>query len=331
MVTLTVQQVLSGSRVYYLDEISKQTRYTVPTFTVSIPFREGLVLTTGFKAKYIGRADFAYQIDVESAPTAYQNYKLDTNLYSIPVVVAWKPLEALRVAGEMHFNLGSVIDKVNVWFDDENYLNVDSKRRRSYTGLSWGAAALWEVHPRLWLGCYIDGAVDYTVEEVVENTTSELDTTFTYDYRLPLSWDIGLAANPYGRWWLSASYWMRSAAQPVGYSQLEGNVGDETHIGFGIERRASDEGHIFNQIPIRIGFYTDRWHYQFPAGQDVTSTFFTLGSSIPLGRTTGAIDYTIEFGRTGSKAENFVQEDIIRFGLSFTVAEPWTRRKTERH
>jgi len=331
MVTLTVQQVLSASRVYFLDFVSKQTRYTVPTFTASFPVRKGLVVTAGYRTRYMGRADFAYQIEIEGAPTAFQNYKLDSNLFVLPVIVAWKPVKSLRVAGEAQFNLGSVIDKVNVWFDDLNYRNVDSKRRRSYTGLSWGASALWEVHPRLWLGCNIDGAVDYRVEEVIDNTTSERDTVFAYDYTLPLAWDVGFSANPYGRWWLSASYWMRSAAVPVGYSQLEGNVGDEKHIGFGIERRASNDRNVLSQLPIRLGFYMDTWHLHFPAGQEVNSMFLTVGSAIPLGNTPGAIDFTIEFGRTGSQEENFVEENILRFGLSFSLSEPWSKRRTERH
>ena len=197
MVTLTVQQVLSGSRVYFLDYSSRQTRYTIPTFTASFPLRNGLVITTGFRTRFYGRADFSYQIDVEGAPAAFQNYKLDSNLYVIPVIFAWRPVNSLRLAGELQFNLGSVIDKVNVWFDDLDYTNVDSKRRRSYTALSWGAAALWEIHPRIWLGASIDGPVNYNVEEVIENTVSVLDTTTTFDYRLPLAFDVGIAVNPF--------------------------------------------------------------------------------------------------------------------------------------
>ena len=331
MFTLTVQQLLSSSRVYFLDYFSRQTRYQVPTFTVSFPIREGLVMTTGYRTRYLGRADFAYQRDVEGAPTAYENYKLDSSLYLIPVIAAWKPIDALRIAGEAQFNFGSVIDKVNVWFDDENYRNTLARRQRNYSGISWGASLLWKVHSRFWLGCNIDGAVDYRVDEVVENTTSALDTSITFDYTLPLSWDVGFAANAFGRWWLSSSYQMRAAAEPTGFAQLEGNVGDETHLGIGIEYRAGGEGHFFNRLPIRLGFYTDKWHLQFPAGQEVRSTFFTIGSAIPLGNSPGAIDYTLEFGRVGSREENFVEENIFRLGLSFSVAEPWSRRKTKRH
>ncbi|MCK4549578.1 MAG: hypothetical protein KAU49_05395 [Candidatus Krumholzibacteria bacterium] len=330
-VTLTVHQVLSASRVYFLDYDSRQTRYTVPTFTASFPLRKGLVLTAGYRTRFYGRADFAYQIEVENAPTAFQNYKLDSNLFMLPVIMAWRPLSSLRVAAEAQFNLGSVIDKVNVWFNDLEYKNVNSKRRRSYSGISWGASVLWEAHPRLWLGCNIDGPVDYFVDEVIENTTAVLDTTTSFDYSLPLAFDVGFAANPFGRWWLSSSYWMRSSTAPTGFPQLEGNVGDETHIGIGIERRASREGHTLNRIPIRLGFYTDKWHIQFPEGQEVTSMFLTVGSAIPLGNSPGAIDFTLEFGRTGSKTVNFVEENIFRFGLSFSVAESWSRRKTVRH
>jgi hypothetical protein len=331
MVTLTIQQALSGSRIYYLDELSRQTRYIVPAFAVSFPVRKGLVVSGGYRTRFMGRADFAYTIDIDGVPPGYQNYKLDCNLFALPVSVAWHPFEPLRVAGEIQFNLGSVIDKTNVWFDDPNYLNVDAKRRRSYTGLSWGASLLWDIHPRLSLGLVIDGPVEYDVEQVVENTVSVLDTTTSFGYKLPLAMDFGLALNPYGRWWLSASYWQRTVAEPVGFPVLRGNVGDESHIGFGIERRESPDGHLFNRMPIRLGFYTDTWHYEFPSGQEVRSYFFTIGSAIPLKDTPGAIDYTIEFGRIGSKAENFVEENIIRFGLSFSVQEPWTRRREEKH
>jgi hypothetical protein len=331
LVTLTVQQQLSASRVYFLDYVSRQTRYQVPSFSASFPIREGLVLTAGYRSRYFGRADFAYSREIEGAPSAYENYQLDSSLYTIPVTIAWKPLGGLRLAGEVQFNLGSIIDKVNVWFDDDNYSDVEAKRQRNFTGTSWGAAALWEVHPRLWLGCNIDGAVDYRVDETVDNTVSALDSSATFDYKLPLAWDVGFALNVYGRWWLSSSYWMRSNADPVGFSHLEGSTGEEIHIAAGIERRASKEGHLFNKIPIRVGFYTDRWHIQFPSGERLTSTFLTVGSSIPLGKSPGAIDYTLEFGRVGSKESNLVEENVFRFGLSFSVSESWTRRKTERH
>ena len=165
----------------------------------------------------------------------------------------------------------------------------------------------------------------------MKNTVSALDTSLTYDYTLPLSWEAGIAVNPYGRWWLSASYWFRSVADPVGYPVLEGNVGDEKHIGFGIERRARPDGSVLGRIPLRFGFYYDTWHLQFPAGHDVNSIFLSVGSSVPLRRTTGSIDFTLEFGRTGSKDENLVDENIFRFGLSFSVSEPWSRRKEVRH
>jgi hypothetical protein len=331
MVTLTIHQMLSGSRVYYLDHISKQTRYTVPTFTASFPIREGLVLTAGYRTRFMGRADFAYPIQLEETPAGFQNYKLDSNLFMLPVSVAWRPVGPLRVAGEIQFNLGSVIDKVNVWFDDLNYINVDSQRRRNYTGISWGASFLWEVYPRVSLGCVVDGPVDYEVEQTIENTASALDTTTTFDFELPLSFEAGIAVNPYGRWWLSSSYWRRAASDPAGFPQLRGSTGDETRLGIGIERRAGVNGNFLSRMPIRLGFHTYKWDIQFPSGEDVTSTFFTVGSSIPLRNSPGSIDYTFEFGRTGSKSVNLVDEKIFRFGLSFSVQEPWKRRRDERH
>ena len=84
-------------------------------------------------------------------------------------------------------------------------------------------------------------------------------------------------------------------------------------------------------MPVRIGFFMDSWHIQFPGGQVVSSMFLSAGSAIPMGNRPGEIDFTLEFGRTGSKEENFVEENIFRFGLSFSVAEPWSKRKTEKH
>jgi hypothetical protein len=85
------------------------------------------------------------------------------------------------------------------------------------------------------------------------------------------------------------------------------------------------------RIPIRIGFYTDSWHLEFPEGKPVRSYFVTIGSAIVLSRANGSLDFAFEFGTIGSSEENGVEEQMFRFDLSLSVSEPWSKRRTDKH
>lgn len=330
-VTFTVHQSLAVSRVQAGDERSRQTRYLLPSALLAVPLREGLVLSGGYVTRSAGRADFAYRFDLDGVPGGMRNYRHDASLYFVPVCLAWRPVEMLNIAAEARFDRGSITDRVIVSFEDPAYRDVESQRRRSFSGTSWGASMLLRLHRRVRIGAAVEGAVLYSVDESITAAGDLPAQRRSFEFELPASWSVGASVNVRERWWVSTSYWMRPAPEPTGFEWLEGSLGSETHLGIGIERLLGTGGGFFDWIPLRLGFSTARRHIEFPAGSAVRSTFFALGSAIALPGGPGSLDVTAEFGRIGSERENGVDEDVFRLSVSISVSEPWARRRADRH
>lgn len=330
-VTFSLFEVMSISRTRFEDVLSNQTRFQLPAAAVAIPLRKGLVFSFGYRTSFEGKADFLYERESGISPSPYEQYKLNSSLFAAPFTVSWKPVDWLMVSGELQLNRGSIKDEVHVYFDDMAYNKVTSVRTRGFSGNSWAASVLTRVHPRLWLGATYDESIEYCVEENMKYSMSTLNTFSSWDFTLPSAYSVGLAAGLTDRWWFTSSFWTRKAPEPVGFEQFEDALGDESLLAFGLERRAASEHGFMSRIPLRIGFYRNRWHIEFPAGEPVISTFFTCGSGFPFPGGAGNLDFTLEFGKIGSITGNGIDEKVVRFGVSISLSEAWSRRKIDTH
>lgn len=329
--TFSIYESMSLSRIGTEEVSSDQTRFQLPSVIVAVPLTRGLVASLGYKTRFFGKAEFEFDREVDFSPAPHELYKLNSSLYSAPLSLAWKPVEWLSVAGAFQIENGSIKDEVYVYFDNQEYRSSSSIRTRGFSGNSWALSALARVHRRLWLGVVFDDEIEYTVDETFEYSDGGTDSISTYDFTLPAAWSVGLAAGLTDRWWLTSSFWMRKAPKPDGFEHLEGSLRDETVISVGVERKARKEGSLFSRMPIRVGYYENRIHLEFPAGEPVVSRFFTLGSGFPMPGGPGGIDFSMEFGRIGSVSANGIDEKVVRFGLSMSLSEKWTKRKVERH
>ncbi|MCK4538691.1 MAG: hypothetical protein KAV42_07845 [Candidatus Krumholzibacteria bacterium] len=331
-VTFSIFEMFNLSRVNTELETSDQNRFVLPFASVAVPVKDGLVLGVGYRTRFFGRGNFSQESDVDFTPRPMELYEFNSSLYTVPFSLAWRPLDWLRLGGEVQIDRGSIKDEVYVYFPDEPlYSSMSSIRTRGFSGTSWSLSALVKLHPRVWVGASFDDKVDYSVEEVIQYSLSRLDTVSTYDFTLPSAWSAGVAVAVTDRWWVSSSYWTREAPEPSGFEHLEGSLSDESVISFGIERRAGSDGGKLSGMPLRFGYYENRWHLEFPAGQQVVSRFFTLGSGFGMPGGPGGIDFTVEVGKIGSVADNGIDEKVLRLGLSMSLSEKWSRRKEDRH
>jgi hypothetical protein len=186
------------------------------------------------------------------------------------------------------------------------------------------------VGPRLSVGAGVTTSTDYTVHETFTYTLARLDSLSRFDFNLPLSWEVGASAGIIGRWWVHAHLWQRSAPEPTGFEQLAGSIGDERLIAFGVERLRAQSGPFFERIPLRIGFFENRWALEYPAGHPVNSRFITFGTGFGLPGGPGALDVSFEFGQIGSISDNGLDERVFRLALGLSASEAWSRRKTTR-
>ncbi len=328
--TFSVVEVLGMSRARSDEDISDQNRFHLPEVMIAVPLRKGLVFGVGYRTRFLGRADFSYPRSVPGAPIAYEVYKHRSSLFTAPIALAWKVKEWINIGCELQIERGSIRDYADVTFDEGNFEQVGSTRSRGFSATSWSAAVLIRPIGRFYIGALWDGNVEYDVEESWEYSRAELDSTALWEFSLPVAYGLGFAVGLSERWWVTSQFWKREAPDPTGFQHLEGSLDSEYLIAFGIERRRVGEGGFFSRLPLRLGFYENRWHVEFPQGEPVHARFITMGTGFQLPGGPGRLDLSVEVGQIGSVDNNGLDERMVRIGVGLSASEPWTRRKGER-
>jgi len=327
--TFSILETVSLSNVRSSSTTAYENRFQMPSVMLAVPLTKGLVFGTGYRTRFEGKGNFSFEHPIGDAPMGFDVYEHRSGLFTVPVSLAWKPASWARVSGAYQLERGSIRDNSRFIYHETYYSESDSKRVRSFSGSSWSASALIQVHPRLSVGAGVTTSTDYEVDETFHYTLTKLDSISHFDLTLPLSWEVGASAGIIGRWWLHAHFWQRSAPEPSGFEQLAGSIGDERLVAFGIERLRMQSGTFFTRIPLRIGFYENRWHLEYPEGRPVNSRFVTFGTGFSLPGGPGAIDLSFEIGQIGSISANGLDERVFRFALGLSASEAWSKRKTD--
>jgi hypothetical protein len=325
-VTFSIVEVLDLSRIRTEYEIADQSRYHLPQIMIAVPLGKGLVFSSGYQTEFMGRGDVAYAAHVENVPEYFEIYKHRSSLFTVPLAISWKVREWANVAAAFELERGSIRSDITIDFIPSDYADSEFSRIRSFSGNSWCAAFLVRIHPRLYIAGLWDAEVRYEVEETFSYARSEFDSTATWEATLPGAFGVGFSLGLSERWWLSSQYWHREAPDPTGFPQLSGGIGDETLISAGLERRSSADGGFLKRIPLRFGFYQNRWHFEIPSGEAIRSRFFTIGTSLSFPGGRGGVDISFELGQIGSVDGNGVDERMARIGVGFNVSEVWSKR-----
>jgi hypothetical protein len=328
--TFSLVEILSVSNVRSGSEAAYESRFQLPSVMFGVPLRKGLVFGFGYRTEFAGKGDFSFEYPIENSVTAYEVYRHRSGLFSAPLSLAWRPVPWARFAGAYHIERGSIEDAYRVEYRREFYSSVESKRVRSFSGSSWSGSTLLNVHPRLSLGFGWNSGVSYEGDETFTYSRAEFDSIAEWRFELPSSWEAGAAFGITERYWVSAHFWQRGAPETRGFEQLAGSIGDERLVAFGVEKRPGRAGSFFTRIPLRLGFYENRWHLEYPAGSPVKSRFVTFGSGFDLPGGPGKMDLSFEIGQIGSIGDNGVDERVFRMAVGLSASEIWSRRKTAR-
>ena len=337
-VTLGLNQRFLFSTAIYGDNEASRNNYQLPAVVVAFPVAEGLVFNMGYRTRFEGKVDFEVPAEVSGpsyawSGTALEEYSHNGSLYSVPIGVAWKIHERLSLASEIHVERGSIRDKVTENFKNQDYSLVNSEIKRNFSATSWGISVLAKLHSRFMVGAAYDAQINYSVNEHIDYSLSELNSRSSYDFSLPASYNISIAAGVSERWWFSSGLWVRETPGAEGFEQFEGALGEEIMVAAGLERRRDNEsGSFFSRIPLRIGYYEDRWHIEIPTrGEQVISRFVTFGSGMNLPGGPGSLDLSFEFGRIGSNDSNGIEENVMRVNLSVNLSESWKGREQKKY
>jgi hypothetical protein len=289
--------------------------------------RKGLVFALGYQTSFSSKGDFTYSVPIEDSPDSYEDYRHRGGLFSVPFTLAWRPVPWARVAGAYNLERGSITDIYRVYFIGEYFSTMESKRVRGFSGDSWSGSFLLSPHPRFSVGLGWNSGVDYGGDETFTYTRADLDSLAPWRFESPASWEAGASFGINDNWWLNAHYWRRSAPEPRGFEQLSGSISDEELKAFGIEKRRAGTGIFFLRLPMRLGFYENSWHLEYPAGRPVKSRFVTFGTGFAMPGGPGELDLSFEFGKIGSLSGNGVDERVFRLAIGLSASESWSRRR----
>jgi len=335
-VTLGLNQRLMFSTAVYGDNEASRNNYQLPAVIVAFPLADGLVFNLGYRTRFEGKVNFAVSGSVTGPDygwdgSAVEKYDHNSSLYSVPVGIAWKINDRISVQSELHLERGSIRDEVTENLQNEDYSSASSELDRNFSATSWAFSIQAKLHPRIFLGGTYDAEIGYSVNERRSYTLAEINSRNSYDFTLPPSYSIGIAAGVSRRWWLTSAFWMREAPEATGFYQFEGALGVERMFSIGLERRpGNSKDSFFSRIPLRMGYYEDYWHIEIPAGEPVVSRFFTFGSGIELPRGPGSLDFSFEFGKIGSNDANGIEEKVMRINIGINVSEVWKRRQDKK-
>ncbi len=85
---------------------------------------------------------------------------------------------------------------------------------------------------------------------------------------------------------------------------------------------ANDVYHYSQRITYRIGLYSGKEPLRIN-NTDITYTAFTFGASLPFKKSTDRIQTAIEIGARGTKSNNLLKENFVRFSISMSLNDRW--------
>jgi hypothetical protein len=85
---------------------------------------------------------------------------------------------------------------------------------------------------------------------------------------------------------------------------------------------ANDVYHYAQRITYRIGIYSGKEPLRIN-NTDITYTAFTFGASLPFKKSTDRIQTAVEIGARGTKSNNLLKENFVRFSISMSLNDRW--------
>lgn len=85
---------------------------------------------------------------------------------------------------------------------------------------------------------------------------------------------------------------------------------------------ANDVYHYAQRITYRIGLYSGKEPLRIN-NTDITYTAFTFGASLPFKKSTDRIQTAVEIGARGTKSNNLLKENFVRFSISMSLNDRW--------
>jgi hypothetical protein len=155
-------------------------------------------------------------------------------------------------------------------------------------------------------------------------TENEDDLELHTETDVPPSWCVGVMLKQGERLRLLADWTFEPWGDLTPLSPID-RYTDVNRFAVGLEWIYS-RGRDRRSWPVRVGFRTEPLHALGGDGGKVTEHVFTAGTGIDFAGGQGELDWYFEYGWRGERDVSEFYEQFVRFGLTLTGHETWTRR-----
>jgi hypothetical protein len=245
------------------------------------------------------------------------------------------PLLLARDIGGVQVGTGLELLLLNV---DERFRNdftgaqeelgfVDSEDRNEMGsgGLSWRAGVRVPLGESFALGGWLRFPGKLNGERTLESEQAgeESDVSFDADVDLPRSYAAGFELRPRPSW-LLAGDWVYEAWEDADPLTPVDRFVDVDRFALGAEWSRGGESLAW---PVRLGWRTENLHVLDANDREVREHVFSVGSGFGIAGGLGTVDWYVEYGWRGTKDETEYLEHVVRFGVTLTGVEQWSRRR----
>jgi len=323
-----MQLLFSGAGERTLDSAPGQDRVTwrthLPFVRLAVPLRSGkLAFHAGFHVKRTFEYESYTLFTVDPFGQEYQGYETyqrKGNIIQIPLGLAWRPLEQVAVGAAVNLVRGPVEDRLAQTFDDGPLAN-DYSHRLELEGHSVTASVLVSELGRFSLGASVTTGYDLTADrtekiEAVAGTFTEQD-----EVAMPAEYRAGFMVD-LGRNWRFGADGAYTAFGDIGEQTVwPGELCDEWTVSAGFERRLARKERGRGYVsPLRFGLQRRHWGYEMN-GSPIEETVVSVGSGVPFRNWRGTIDISLSYAWIGNEADNGVESQALRLGLSISGLE----------
>lgn len=298
----------------------------VPNLGLVFPLPRGWALATGLLVtRHVdGTTEFP-SADVGGV-TYRQVYEASGNQLSVPVLVGWKG-ERVQVGTGLDLTLvNSRVRWRNDFGDNPDFVDTNDLDRIDLFGVGWRSGLRVPITPELAAGAWVSLPSDLDGKRRFENDDSDNSDDLEVDYRAdaPRRFGLGLEAQPNARLRLVAD-WVREGWGNVTSYRTRTKLIDVDRFAAGVEwepSRSSDR-----TWPLRLGYRTEPLQERDANGRKIREHVLSFGSGFGFAEGQGNIDWVLEYGWRGVVDQSEYYEQMVRFGVTLTGFEEWSRRR----
>lgn len=312
------------------NPVAKDYSGYVPNLGLVFSLRPDLAIGVGLLVERRTDARIELARSVTGGPNYTQIFEANGNHLRIPVLISWNHPRAQVGTGLDLQLVNSRLRWRNQFETGADFANSDDLEKRQLFGVGWRVGARVPVGSRAAIGGWaaLPGTLNGNLRFENDDNDDSDDLKLDADLELPARVSLGFEVHPLPQLQLVGD-WTHEAWEDVTPADAGDAYVNVNRIAVGAEWGDLNRGK--RGWPLRVGYRTEPLHVldQHEAGRSekIIEHAVSAGTGLRFAGGRGVLDTYLEYGWRGVQDESEYSENFVRFGVTLTGLEAWTRRR----